>query len=85
MTGLPVADAVLRLVECAAADPERARARDALANWLERLSFALPTGAPAEERVALLHVLQRLDGELAALLGRATHAARLAATAMKAS
>jgi hypothetical protein len=85
MTGeLPVADAVLRLVECAAADSDGVRARDTLAKRLERLSFALPTGAPSEELVATLQVLQRLDTELASLLGRAMHAARLAASAMKA-
>jgi hypothetical protein len=82
---LPVADAVLRLVECAAADPDRVRARDVLAKRLERLSFALPTGTPAQELIAALEVMQRLDGELAPLIGRAMHAARLAASAMKAS
>lgn len=83
LTGeLPVLDAVFRLVECAAADSDRMRARDVLAKRLERMSFSLPTGASSVELVAALQVIQSLDGELSALLGRAVQAARLAAGAL---
>lgn len=76
-----VIDVAARLVECAAADADRARAKQVLVQRLDRMSFFLPTGAPAGELAAVLQVLQSLDRELAIQLGRAVQAARLAAAA----
>jgi hypothetical protein len=73
-----IPEAVLRLLECAAADADRKRARATLANRLERLAFMIPVGPFALELTAMLEILQRLDPDLAPLLGRAIHAARLA-------
>jgi hypothetical protein len=71
-------DIVLRLAECAAADSDARKARETLANRLEQLSFLIPAAPFAAELVALLEALQRVDPELAPLLGRAVSAARLA-------
>jgi hypothetical protein len=73
-----VADIVCRLVECAAADTDRAKARETLAGRLENLAFTLPMGSLAGELVEELESLQRVDFRLAPLLGRAVHTARLA-------
>lgn len=81
MDRVSVIDVVARLVECAATDADQARARQVLAQRLERMSLFLPTGAPAGELAAALQVLQTLDRELAIQLGRAVQAARLAAAA----
>lgn len=74
-------EVVLRLLECAATEADRSKARETLGSRLERLSFVIPVGPFALELVAMLESLQRLDPDLAPRLGRAIHAARLAARA----
>jgi hypothetical protein len=73
-----VMDIVLRLAECAAADGDLRKARETLASRLEQLSFLIPASPIAADLVALLVALQRVDPELAPILGRAVSAARLA-------
>jgi hypothetical protein len=73
-----VMDTVLRLAECAAADGDARKARETLASRLEQLSFLIPAAPFAADLVALLEALQRVDPDIAPLLGRAVSAARLA-------
>ena len=72
-----VAEAVFRLVECAAANPDHAAARLVLAQRLEYLAFALATSELLAALVGLLETIKQVDPEMAPLLGRAIAAARL--------
>lgn len=73
-----VYEIVFRLVECAAANTDRATARRILAQRLEAIAFILPPSALVAELIDLLESLQHIDLEMAPLLGRAIHAAKLA-------
>ena len=67
---------LFRLVECAAADPDRKKGQKVLARRLETLVFVLgPAHLP--DVYDSLRVLQKLDADLAKLLGRAIAAARM--------
>jgi hypothetical protein len=71
---------LFRLVECAAADPDRNKGQKVLAKRLETLAFVLgPAHLP--DVYDTLRVLQKLDADLARLLGRAIAAARMGAKA----
>jgi hypothetical protein len=74
-------EAVFRLVECASANPDREAARNVLAKRLELLAFRLPVSERIASYLALLQVLRKVMPEIAALLGRAVAAAKLAAAA----
>jgi hypothetical protein len=67
-----------RLVECAAANPDREAARSALARRLEFLAFRLPALEPMGGFLSLLRALRSVEPKMAPLLGRAIAAARLA-------
>jgi hypothetical protein len=67
---------LFRLIECSAADPYRQNGQKVLARRLETLAFV----APADHLPDIydsLRVLQKLDMELAQLLGKAVAAARM--------
>lgn len=67
---------LFRLIECAAADPDRDNGRKVLARRLEGLAFIVePAHLP--DVYDSLKVLQKLDAELAQLLGKALAAARM--------
>jgi hypothetical protein len=70
-------EAVFRLVECAAANPDREAARSVLAKRLELLAFRLPVSERMTSYVWLLEVLRKVMPEIAPLLGRAVAAAKL--------
>jgi hypothetical protein len=72
---------LFRLVECAAADLDRGNARKVLARRLEILAFVF---APVylSDVYDSLKILQKLDAELAPLLGKALGAARLGSKAV---
>jgi hypothetical protein len=73
-------DLFFRLVECAAADPDRQNAIKVLARRLEALAFlARPSHLP-DIHDSLL-VLQKLDSDLAELLGKPIAAARMGSKA----
>lgn len=69
-------ETVFKLLECAAANPDRNLARVALARRLESLAYLIPPTGLAQLS-NLLKTLQSLDGELAPHLGRAVAIARL--------
>jgi hypothetical protein len=71
-------EAVFRLIECAAANPDRVAARNALAQRLETLAFILPPTELSADLVDLLESLEHVDTDMAGLLGRAVHTAKLA-------
>jgi hypothetical protein len=73
-------EAVFRLVECASANPDRETARTVLAKRLELLAFRLPVSERMTSYVALLQILRKVTPEIAAFLGRAVAAAKLAAS-----
>jgi hypothetical protein len=65
-----------RLIECAAVDPDRANSFKILARRLETLAFVAPSdGLP--DIYDSLRILQKLDPDLAQLLGKAIAAARM--------
>lgn len=71
------AEAVFRLVECAAANPDCTAARPILAQRLETLAFILPTPDMLADLVDLLESLKQVAPEMAPLLGRAVATAKL--------
>jgi hypothetical protein len=71
---------LFRLVQCAAVDPDRSNARKVLARRLEIFAFVVaPVHLP--DVYDSLKILQKLDAELATLLGKALAAARLGSKA----
>lgn len=78
--GTPMLDSateiVFRIVECAAANRDRAEARAVLSRRLENLAFVVPPPA-LNNLIVLLNILQTLDEHLATELGRAIAIARL--------
>jgi hypothetical protein len=75
---LPVFMSVVRLVECAAADPDAVRALEALANRLEYLAGAVPTSQAALRLMLALKSLRRVHAPFAPRLSRAQNIAKLA-------
>jgi len=75
---LPVFMSVVRLVECAGADPDAARALETLANRLEYLAGAVPTGQAALRLTLALKALRRVHAAFAPRLSRAQSIAKLA-------
>jgi hypothetical protein len=69
---------VVRLVECAAADPDEMRARETLANRLEYLAGAVPIGQPSLRLMLALKSLRRVHAPFAPRLSRAQNIAKLA-------
>lgn len=72
-----VTEAVFRLVECTAANPDRIPGRLILAQRLETLAFILPAPETLADLEDLLETLKQVESEMAPLLGRAVAAARL--------
>jgi hypothetical protein len=72
-----VLDAAFRLVECAAANPDRPAARTTLAQRLETLAFILTAQDMLASLLDLLENLKQIEPEMAPLLGKAIAAARL--------
>jgi hypothetical protein len=68
-----------RLLECAAANPDREAARAILARRLEFLAMRLPASEAVVEFFGLLRALRAVEPKMALLLGRAVAAAKLAA------
>ena len=69
-----------RLVECAAANPDHVTARSGLAERFESLALRLPPSRRMAGFAVLLETLQKVAPEIAPMLGRATAAAKLAAS-----
>lgn len=72
-------EAMFRLVECAAADPNRVQARSTLTRRLENLALILPRPV-LPQFLDGIEVVQSLGDDLAVGLGRARAAARLGVT-----
>jgi hypothetical protein len=68
-----------RLLECAAANPDREAALTILARRLEFLALRLPVSEAIVELFNLLHVLRTVEPTIAPLLARAVAVAKLAA------
>jgi len=73
-----VIEVIVRLLQCAAAEAEKALALDRLANRFERLALAWPPGEPQDRLLRCLRKLQHLDEARAPLWGRAVNIAKLA-------
>jgi hypothetical protein len=71
-----VRECVLRIIEGAAADTDRDRAKSGMAKRLEAIAFSLPAEM-LPELLMILRLVQSFDNELASYLGRAVAAARL--------
>jgi hypothetical protein len=69
---------VYRLVECSSADPDREKARTALAERLRALAFRLPASDGMGGLATMLEALQRVVSALAPMLGATVAAAKLA-------
>lgn len=80
---LSVTQLVFQLVECGAADLDRNRGLEMLANQLTSLALVLPTGDACGELLVLLEILQKVDSQLAPKLARAVHGARASMAAPK--
>lgn len=72
-----VIELILRLLQCAAADPERATALDRVVHRFERLALVLPEGDAQDGLLGCLRKLQHLDDTQAPLWGRAANIAKL--------
>lgn len=68
---------VIRLLECAAADPNSGPALSKMARRMESLALTQPAGAAQSTLFATLRKLQRLDGDQAPLWARAANTAKL--------
>jgi len=71
-----VRECVLRIIEGAAADTDRDRAKRGMAKRVEAIAFSLPAEM-LSELLLILRLLQSFDNELASYLGRAVAGARL--------
>jgi len=71
---------LFRLVECAAGDPDRSNGPKVLARRLEILAFVLAS-VHLPDVYDTLKILQKLDAQLARLLGKAIAAARMGSKA----
>ena len=80
-----VVEVIVRLLQCVAAEPERALALDRLANRFERLALAWPSGEDQDRLLGCLRKLQHLDEAHAPLWGRAANIAKLGMTPRKTS
>jgi hypothetical protein len=76
--GIPVFISVIRLLECAAADPDVVRSRETLTNRLEYLAGVVPVGKAALRLMLALKSLRRAHSDFAPMLSRAQHIAKLA-------
>ncbi len=72
-----ITEAVCRLVECAAANPDRSAAWSILTQRLETLALILPEADMLAKLVELLESLKEVEPAMTSLLGRALAAARL--------
>jgi len=68
---------IVRLLQCAAAEPEGVVALDRLAHRLERLALAWPPGEVHDILFGCIRKLQHLDDAQAPLWGRAANIAKL--------
>jgi hypothetical protein len=76
--GVPVFISVIRLLECAAADPDVVRAQETLTHRIEYLAGIVPAGKAALRLMLALKSLRRAHSAFAPMLGRAQHIAKLA-------
>lgn len=78
--GIRSLEVVIRLLQCAAADPDTDSALKRMAGRMESFVLAMPPGDAQDRLFGCLRKLQHLDGEQAPIWGRAANIAKLGAS-----
>lgn len=79
--GVRVFEVIIRLLQCAAADPDPDSAVNGMARRAEQLALALPPGGAQDRLFGCLRKLQRLNDKQAPIWARAVSTARLGISA----